>query len=219
MLPSLIGVFGTFVIGGTISSFLIRANQVGFRWSIPLWLLTILTFITPISFVLLVLSLPFVGWPIEVLIPVLASISLSFPLTLFFTVAHMAQAKPDPSLVLEQKSKIPLVSVVVAGVGLPMLALILISLSARINFATRISFAFDGKIVEIFRAAHNHHVPAFTLETGAENRTFENVDDVLWREAKVGQHVTKVGGSPHCLLDGKRFRFVPRDFPFWYEPE
>lgn len=97
----------------------------------------------------------------------------------------------------------------------PTMGVTMFMLVSRLNYACWLRWSCDGQIVQVTRDAGNHSAPMLFVETDGRTEHFSQVDDVLWSQAKVGQHLKKTAGTPWADLDGRPVRMVPLQVKWW----
>jgi hypothetical protein len=193
-----LSVFGPFALSAVLAFFLRPAWKQGWRLLLALSLVYA-------GFFFLALGLPFFGIVAELLTIAAASAALVLPMTVFLRTSRHGR-----NMTIREG--------LLAFLWLPLTAAVLTTLISRVNYARGLSWACDGPIVEVTRAAGNHNLPTLVVQNGVKRARFENVDESLWSQAKPGLRLAKAAGSPSALLDGQRLRMVPRQMRWWSEP-
>ncbi len=194
---SLFGAFGLGAIGGYFLNR--RGEQCG-------WRLFALASLSGIGYLCLLLGLPFWGFPGEMLILIAAGAALVLPMAAFWSAAFKSRNQ-------NLRRTIPL--------GLLFFAFVPVVLSTlldRNNYTQGLHWTCDGQIVERTRTSGNHDALTLVVQSEHGMERFEGVAEALWNQAEPGQRLTKIAGSPTAMLNGKAFRIVPRNLPWWNEP-
>jgi len=100
---------------------------------------------------------------------------------------------------------------------LPMIVGVQMPWSCRVWYAECVAWECDGTIVSKYRS-HNHLLPTLVVQTAGEAVTLEGVEESLWQQAGIGDHLVKSKGSAFGSLQGRAIRIVPPNLQWWCEP-
>lgn len=196
------------------------------RLNTPTWLIAVLTPAFLGIYVLAILAMPFRGVLTELPLVLLATVAASGPVALMHRANEKILAEREAKKagghavefrggVKAVRSTFNLGAVLVLGLLMPTMAITMFTLVSRINYASWLNWSCDGQVLQVTRNRGNHNAPMILVETDGSTESFTQVDGGLWSQAKAGQRLKKVAGSPMAELDGQPVRMVPLQVNWW----
>ena len=86
------------------------------------------------------------------------------------------------------------------------MAITMMTLCARLNYASRLRWSCAGKIVAVTQDRGSHNAPMLFVEADGRTESFSMVDVPCWKQARAGMSLKKAAGSPNAWMDGRLVR-------------
>lgn len=187
-----------FIASGLLAGWLSRGVRLH-------WILIVSAVIFAVVGCLLLLGMPFAGLLTEAPLALAASVAL-VPTMLIVLASFRSAGKAIWSHMM-----LPFLLLL-------LLVMVMMPWTVRVHYARRVAWVCDGTIISKYRSS-NHNAPALEIQTPSGPVILDGVDESMWTDATVGDHLIKSRGTINGELNGRTVRVVPRVMPWWNEPK